>query len=226
MKPKRIIAIGDIHGELDKLNLLLDWVSPTEDDQLVFLGDYIDRGRSSCGVIERLLSFRQGFPTTIFLRGNHEQMLLDALEEEKGKTHTDPSERKGLRLYNSTLEMFLGNGGKETLHSYGVISVEDIPEDHIDFMASTTSWWVYENFTFVHAGLEPNVPLEEQYKFTLLWARNSPPGKNGKIHVVGHTPTPDGEPRLEAGLYSLDTGAVYGRSLTACDVLTKEVWQI
>ena len=71
MKPKRIIAIGDIHGELDKLNLLLDWVSPTEDDQLVFLGDYIDSGRSSCGVIERLLSFRQGFPTTIFLRGNH-----------------------------------------------------------------------------------------------------------------------------------------------------------
>ena len=226
MKPKRIIAIGDIHGELDKLNLLLDWVSPTEDDQLVFLGDYIDRGKSSCGVIERLLSFRQGFPTTIFLRGNHEQMLLDALEEEKGKTHTAPSEKKGLRLYNSKLEMFLGNGGKETLHSYGVIRLQDIPEDHIDFMASTTSWWVYENFIFVHAGLEPNVPLEKQDQFTLLWARNSRPGKNGKIHVVGHTPTPNGEPCFEAGLYSLDTGAVYGRSLTACDVLTKEIWQI
>lgn len=226
MKPKRIITIGDIHGELNKLNLLLDWVSPAEDDQIVFLGDYIDRGRSSCGVIDRLLSFRQDFPTTIFLRGNHEQMLLDALEEEKRKTHTDPSERKVFSFYNSILEMFLRNGGKETLHSYGVNRVKDIPEDHIDFMASTTFWWVYKNFIFVHAGLEPNVPLEEQYQGTLLWARNSPPGKNGKIHVVGHTPTSDGEPRLEAGLYSLDTGAVYGRSLTACDVLTKKVWQI
>lgn len=229
MIPKRLIAVGDIHGELDKLNLLLDWVDPTTDDKFIFLGDYIDRGNNSRGVVEQLIKFGHDFPETIFLRGNHEQMLIDTIEEvsaTKNDCFSEPVEERGLRLYDSELDMFLRNGGKETLHSYGLESIENFPEDHLDFVNSTVLWWQYEHFIFVHAGLEPDIPLKKQDPFTLLMARNSPPGKNGDIHVVGHTPTPDGEPVFESGRYRLDTGATFGNSLTACDVLTKTVWQM
>ncbi len=224
-QPERLITIGDIHGEFAKLDLLLNWVSPTQNDQFVFLGDYIDRGKDSRGVIERLMEFGYEFPHAIFLRGNHEQMLLDSLEEIKKGHPAEPPERKGLRLYNSDLEMFLANGGKETLRSYGLTSLDGIPNSHLEFIESTRLWWQHGNFLFVHAGAAPGIPLEKQDPATLLMDRHSPPGENGIIHVVGHTPT-SGEPYFESGRYNLDTGAVFGQSLTACDVLTREVWQI
>jgi serine/threonine protein phosphatase 1 len=84
---RRLLAVGDIHGHREKLSRLLELVAPTGQDQVVFLGDYIDRGPQSREVIEELLAFRQRFPQTVFLRGNHEQILLDALVEE-GKTAT------------------------------------------------------------------------------------------------------------------------------------------
>jgi serine/threonine protein phosphatase 1 len=224
-KPERLIAIGDIHGELGKLELLLNWVSPAQNDQFVFLGDYIDRGQDSRGVIERLMGFGYEFPQTIFLRGNHEQMLLDSLAEIERDRHGEIPERKGLRLYNSDLEMFLANGGNETLRSYGLTNLDGIPVTHLEFIESTRLWWRHDNFLFVHAGAAPNTPLEKQDPVSLLMDRHSPPGENGIIHVVGHTPT-SGEPYFEPGRYNLDTGAVFGQSLTACDVLTKTVWQM
>jgi len=224
-RPERLIAIGDIHGEFSKLDLLLNWVSPAQNDQFVFLGDYIDRGQNSCGVIERLMEFEYEFPHAIFLRGNHEQMLLDSLAEIERDRQGEIPERTGLRLYNSDLEMFLANGGNETLRSYGLTSLDGIPKTHLEFIESTRLWWRHDNFLFVHAGVAPNTPLEQQDPVTLLMDRHSPPGENGIIHVVGHTPT-SGEPYFEHGRYNLDTGAVFGQSLTACDVLTREVWQI
>jgi len=75
----RLIAIGDIHGHFDKLTRLLDQVTPTPEDRLVFLGDYIDRGPASKGVVDYLMELSREFPLTVFLRGNHEQMMLDCI---------------------------------------------------------------------------------------------------------------------------------------------------
>ena len=229
LQPTRMIAIGDIHGQFDMLNRLLNVVAPQVDDQFVFLGDYIDRGKNSRGVIERLIQFRNDFPKTIFLRGNHEQLLLDALVEVSvmvAPRLRDLSAKFSECTVESDVEIFLSNGGNSTLRSYGVRDMADIPSDHIEFLESTRLWWRYENFLFVHAGITPELPMEMQDPYILLWERLSPPGKDGEIHVVGHHPTAAGEPYFEPGRYRLDTGAVYGRTLTACDVFSKEIWQV
>ena len=228
-KVSRLLAIGDIHGQADMLRRLLNVVSPQPEDQFVFLGDYIDRGRDSRGVIDQLMQFKADYPHTIFIRGNHDQLLLDTLVElgvrsdvrlrDESKEYRDCSTA-------SDLEMFLSNGGNETLRSYRLRDITAFPQDHIEFLEATKLWWRFENFVFVHAGVEEGLPLELQDSYPLLWERLSPPGKDGEIHVVGHHPTTDGQPYFEPGRYNLDTGAVYGQKLTACDVLTKESWQV
>ncbi|MCK5826807.1 MAG: serine/threonine protein phosphatase [Desulfuromusa sp.] len=225
----RLIAIGDIHGQADMLRRLLNVVSPQPEDQFVFLGDYIDRGKDSRGVIEQLMQFKADFPDTIFIRGNHEQLLLDTLVELGARVDTrlrDESKEYRECSTASDLEMFLSNGGNETLRSYRLRDMTDFPQDHIKFLELTRLWWRFENFVFVHAGVEEGLPLELQDPYALLWDRLSQPGKDGEIHVVGHHPTTDGQPYFEPGRYNLDTGAVYGQTLTACDVLIKDVWQV
>ena len=225
--PDRLIAIGDIHGELDQLNRLLNTIAPTDSDLFVFLGDYIDRGTNSKGVVDRLIRFHEEFPDTIFIRGNHDQMMLDALIEfgvMTGDLLRDQSQTFQRRAFASDIIVFLSNGGQETLRSYGISSLTEIPTEHIAFFQSTRLWWRYKHFVFVHAGIERGVPMRQQDPFALMWERMSPPGRDGEIHVVGHHPTTDGEPYFEPGRYNLDTGAVYGKTLTACDVLTKQVW--
>jgi len=228
-KPDRLIAIGDIHGEVDQLNRLLNSVAPMQNDRFVFLGDYIDRGKNSKGVIDCLIRFREEFPDSVFIRGNHDQMLLDALIETGASTGhrlRDQSSAYRASASESDIEIFLFNGGKQTLHSYRITHLSDFPGEHTSFLQSTRLWWQFEEFIFVHAGIEQGIPLEMQNPFVLMWERLSPPGQDGEIHVVGHHPTSDGEPYFEPGRYNLDTGAVYGRTLTACDVLTKQVWQV
>jgi len=227
--PARLIAIGDIHGELDQLNRLLHTVAPTVNDRFVFLGDYIDRGKNSKGVVDRLIRFHEDFPKTIFIRGNHDQMLLDALIEAgvmTGHPLRDQSSAYRACASESDIEIFLFNGGKETLRSYRITCLTDFPPEHVAFLQTTRLWWQLEQFVFVHAGVERGIPLEMQDPFVLMWERMSPPGQEGEIHVVGHHPTTDGEPYFEPGRYNLDTGAVYGKTLTACDVLTRQVWQV
>ena len=227
--PARLIAVGDIHGQLDMLNRLLNVVLPRTDDQFVFLGDYIDRGDDSHGVIERLIQFGEDFPCTVFLRGNHDQLLLDALVELGVRVDTrlrDVSMEFKACSLPSDLEMFLSCGGDKTLCSYGLRDLAAIQHDHVLFLEATKLWWRCEPFTFVHAGIERDIPLGLQGPYRLLWNRLSPPGKNGAINVVGHSPTVDGAPYFEDGRYHLDTGAVYGQTLTACNVLNREVWQV
>ncbi len=226
----RLVAIGDIHGQAEKLDRLLEKISPTANDQLVFLGDYIDRGPDSRGVIERLLLLQAEFPHTIFLRGNHDQMLLDALVEvglRSAPRLRDLSPIFKAESSGSDCRIFWGNGGRSTLRSYGLDNVAvGIPQNHIDFLAATQLLWRYKNFLFVHAGLAEGRSDEEQDLNTLLWERYSPLGQNGEIHVVGHHPTMNGEPLFETRRYSLDTGVAYGRPLTACNVLNREIWQV
>ena len=232
----RLVAVGDIHGHLDKLTDLIGKVQPGPDDQLVFLGDYIDRGPDSKGVLDCLISLQEQHPQTVFLRGNHEQMMLDALyEADQGRLPANWDPLPGFQSsspwpYQST---WLGNGGVDVFASFGVtvrkkvsesgLPWDAIPQKYIDFLVATTMWYRQAGFFFVHAGINEIVPLKKQ-RVDMLWERYASPGRR-QIHVVGHHPTLDGRPFFEEGRYNLDTGAGYGRALTACDVLTKQIWQ-
>lgn len=203
----RLLAVGDIHGCLPQLQRLLGQVAPLPRDRLVFLGDYVDRGEDSRGVIEFLLALRRRLPETVFLRGNHEQMLLAAAQG------------------RNTLQ-FLINGGTATLDSYGVREAADLPPEHLAFLNSLPTRYACGNFLFVHAGVRPGIPLEAQSDEDLLWIRQdflaADPDWEAVI-VFGHTPQQ--EPLLEPRRLGLDTGAVYGRQLTCCEVRTRRCWQ-
>jgi len=233
----RLIAIGDIHGHRERLEKLIDQVQPTHADQVVFLGDYIDRGPDSKGVVEYLIQFSEQFPQTVFLRGNHEQLMLDVLActdtdrlpSWKRLSELDPQGwTREIGSQRGDLQVWQQNGARETLASYSAEEPDTIPwnlipQVHIEFLATTKLWHRHAGFLFVHAGANELLPLDEQLA-TLLWDGYSLPGVK-EIHVVGHTPCPEGETFFESGRYSLDTGAGWGHQLTACDVLTRECWQ-
>jgi len=203
----RLLAIGDIHGCLEPLQRLLAMVAPTTEDQLVFLGDYIDRGPESAAVVDHLLALRAEQPQTVFLRGNHEQMLLDFLAGD------DPT-------------MFLLNGGSRTLASYQVRGAWPLPAPHRAFFESLPLYYETERFIFVHAGLRPERPLADQTASDLLWIRQEFFGSDyawDKTLVFGHTPLQ--QPLLTASRIGLDTGCVYGRQLTCCEVNSRTLWQ-
>lgn len=203
----RLLAIGDIHGCRRQLQALLDQVEPTAADTLVFLGDYIDRGADSAGVVSDLLELRAHLPGSIFLRGNHEQMLLDLL------AGADPT-------------TFLLNGGGKTIASYEMRGSWPPPSDHLEFFAQLPEWHETEGFLFAHAGLRPGLPPTEQRSEDLLWIRGEFIDSHydwGKPVVFGHTPF--AEPLLTPTRIGLDTGCVYGGKLTCCDLLTRHCWQ-
>lgn len=203
----RLLAIGDIHGCLRQLLELLDRVAPSAEDQLVFLGDYVDRGPNSAGVIDYLIEFGRAFPASVFLRGNHEEMFADYLAGQ------DPT-------------AFLLNGGLKTLSSYHDNRQWPIPQAHRTFLDSLTNHYQTDTHIFVHAGLRPGVPLVEQDTRDLLWIRQEFINSDfdwGKTVVYGHTPLQ--EPYLTGSRMGLDTGCVYGRQLTCCDVRSKQCWQ-
>lgn len=203
----RLLAIGDIHGCQEQLQQLIRQVKPTTEDQVVFLGDYVDRGPDSAGVIEYLIEFGKTFPQTIFLRGNHEQMFLNYLDDK------DPS-------------LFLINGGINTLDSYRRKDWLPIPEPHLEFLQALQMSFICDRYIFVHAGLRPGVPPEQQDESDLLWIRQDFISSDydwDKTVVYGHTPLQ--KPFFANHRIGLDTGCVYGRQLTCCDVKTREIWQ-
>ncbi len=196
---KRIIAIGDVHGCLYSLHSLLEKLELRETDQLVFLGDYIDRGKYSSELVDYLLELR-GWYTCFFLMGNHELMLLHYLE-------TNDS------------SLWLRNGGKATLESYGSKDGQDLPAEHIDFFRSCLYFLQSERFFFVHGGLDPEMSVENNLKHLgkedFCWTRihlRSPyldqeRYRWEKTVVCGHTPL--SEPVLLDKLIAIDTGCVY-----------------
>ncbi len=206
-QPGRLFAIGDIHGCLQQLEELLTRVAPTGRDQVVFLGDYVDRGPASAGVIDYLIEFGRSFPATVFLRGNHEQMFTDYLDG------LDPA-------------VFLLNGGLETLNSYHDRGLWPVPQKHREFLDTLVNYYQTDDCIFVHAGLRPGVPLAEQDCSDLLWIRREFITSDydwGKTVIYGHTPLE--EPLLGETRLGLDTGCVYGRRLTCCEVRTRQFWQ-
>ncbi|MBI3989484.1 MAG: serine/threonine protein phosphatase [candidate division NC10 bacterium] len=198
-----IYVIGDIHGCLEPLKQLMGMVNPGEGDQLIFLGDYIDRGPDPKGVVEYLLSLK-GNP--VFLMGNHERMFLDYLE---GRN----------RL------LYLLNGGGSTLRGYGDASM--IPADHLRFFKSLRLYYEAGHYLFVHAGLKPGLPLEDQGPEDLLWIRGefiSYPGRYPKTIVFGHMPMP--EVLMLPDRIGIDTGCVYGGKLTCLVLPSQELIQV
>lgn len=198
---KRIFAIGDIHGCSEKLLSLLARIDIRwSQDTLVFLGDYIDRGSRSFEVLEVLTDLKKIYPETIFLKGNHEAMFLDFLSGADTLT-------------------FIYNGGQQTIDSYYKHSHDkerlEIPKEHLDFLNSLVLCHQTEDYIFVHAGLRPGIPVEEQVAEDVMWIREpfiSSRNDFGKPVVFGHTPFP--EPFVAPDKIGIDTGAVYGNRLT------------
>lgn len=198
---QKIFVVGDIHGCLDKLLALMDKIQLNEkQDQLIFIGDYIDRGPSSFDVVSYLIDFKKRVPGIVFLKGNHEDML---------EKYLDGSDRFTYQL----------NGGQQTLDQYLNRSENKdtfpIPPEHLEFFNSLQLYYQTDDYIFVHAGLRENVPLESQAEIDLLWIRDEFIHSNfnfGKRVIFGHTPFK--EPFLQPNKIGIDTGAVYGNLLT------------
>jgi serine/threonine protein phosphatase 1 len=192
-----LIAIGDIHGCAKSLDALLDALDYDEDDHLLFIGDYIDRGPDSKSVIDRLIELSAEMECT-FLRGNHEALMLGYLD------------------YGS-FNLWRVNGGIATLRSYiDGKAVIDIPDDHAEFVRNTKMHYETDDFFFVHAGLKPFQTIEENLdevgEEVFLWERSHLEVDDEELAwektvVCGHTPHP--EPIDREKLIMIDTGCVY-----------------
>lgn len=219
------IAIGDIHGQHDQMERLLTEIFRAglrDQDRVIFLGDYIDRGPDSCGVVESLIKFKQNRENSIFLRGNHEQLFLDTLAQLRIET-LQSDEDSSLSL---EAQIWLQNGGIETLSTYGVNNlsqvITSIPASHLEFFQSTECEFIAEAFHFVHAGLLPegmSWDEEEDGYDPRVWIRepflSSKKLFNRKVAIFGHTPQLTGEPLVQRNKIGIDTGAVFGGPLTA-----------
>jgi serine/threonine protein phosphatase 1 len=211
----RVYAIGDIHGRADLLLRLLRRIEDDSRDRpgaerqvLVFLGDYVDRGFYSRSVIDIMLRYLPDGFTPVFLKGNHEVLLLEYLN--------DPC----------AAELWVGNGGLATLESYDVDweSAEythktfraQLPRRHRAFFEALRPSTIIGDYFFCHAGVMPGVPLEEQSEKSLLWIRGDfldYPGDFGKVVVHGHTPRP--VPQDRPNRIGVDTRAWQSGKLTA-----------
>ncbi|GGA52646.1 metallophosphoesterase family protein [Paenibacillus physcomitrellae] len=233
----RVIAISDIHGELDKLTRLLKAADYKPDkDQLILLGDYIDRGPQSRQVLDMVIGLqRQG---AFLLKGNHEDLMIQALTTKEEQ----PWNRWVVR-----------NGGDKTLLSYGLFErdfqskgtgesfrmpVMYAPElwKHLEFVQSLDHYIETDDFIFVHGGVDPEQELAQTPPYTLMWIRT--PFHNGyagkKKVVFGHTPTSGlhGDAANnhvyygENNIIGIDGGAVFGGQLNALDVTNGIVYYV
>jgi len=208
-----MLAIGDIHGVSAALDALMAVVQPTPDDVLVFLGDYVDRGPDSKGVIDRLLAWSQTLQL-VCLRGNHEIMMMNA--------------RNG----RDDLRMWLSVGGTQALASYakgGRATLADVPEKHWQFLDERCGdYFETETHIFVHANLYPGVELADQPESMLFWEFLEGPIDHisGKTVICGHSSQRGGNPLAWKKTVCIDTHA-YGANgwLTCLDVDTRSYWQ-
>lgn len=206
--------VGDIHGHLDKLESLINKLPLTADDRLIFLGDYIDRGPDSRGVISLLLQIKEQYDC-VFLCGNHEHIMRDYLQ--------------GCLVYDR--ELWRLNGGFDCLDSYGIVSPVpgnvDVPSEHTAFLQSLKYYHQEPGFVFVHGGLNCDLPLEKNRWNDILWPRSafyaSRYNWSEGVVVFGHTPFD--EPLVQPNKIGIDTGCAYGGPLTAVRLPEVEFYQ-
>lgn len=212
----RLLAIGDIHGCLLQFNDLLELVKPAKDDQLVLLGDYVDRGPDSRGVLNRILELKRSGMNLICLRGNHEVMM------------------EASRSGSSDMKMWLGVGGLQTLGSYGTSpgrsgTLADVPDEHWSFLKQELhDYHETERHIFAHAGVHPVLELNLQVRDWLLWEflRDEMRHCSGKLIICGHTSQKSGEIKVIPGAVCIDTFAHGGGWLTCLDANTGRFWQV
>jgi serine/threonine protein phosphatase 1 len=205
MENEKIFIIGDIHGCLDMLKRMLDKIRWQPDkDRLIFLGDYIDRGESSRGVVDFILGLKKMSSGIQCLVGNHEAAFLEYLNGKDKK-------------------LFLMNGGYSTLESYdaGREGPDNhlVPASHLEFYNSLDTSLELEDYYVVHAGFRPGVPLPQQTFEDQIWIRDPfifSAYNFGKKVIFGHTPF--SEPLILENKIGLDTGAVYGNKLTCLEL--------
>jgi len=219
-------AIGDIHGMLSKLEALLATIPIDKDrDTLIFLGDYIDRGPHSRGVIQRIIDLKDEGYKVIALKGNHEAVFLEFL---KGRfdywsyRHNFEGQST-LRDYSYDLNYMYTKktvGNPPDVREHFLYEDEEgrrllIPLTHLHFLESLPLYYETDEFIFVHAGLYPHVPLIEQKEQDLLWIKAKfllCEAPFEKIVVHGHTAAR--EPVVTQSKIGIDTGACYGGKLT------------
>lgn len=222
----RIYAIGDIHGHLDKLeqaHRLIEADRARAGDSVapvVHLGDLVDRGPDSAGVVDYLIRGIEAGAPWIVLKGNHDRMFTGFMSD---PDHQDPGLRADLHWTHPRL------GGDATLASYGVPGAGErllhdlheeararVPERHLHFLRSLPSRALMGEVLFVHAGIRPGIPLADQVEDDLLWIRRpflDWTGDHGVLVVHGHTAVE--APEHHGNRVNLDSGAGYGRALTA-----------
>jgi serine/threonine protein phosphatase 1 len=230
----RVYAVGDIHGRLDLLDDLLTRIAVDDDARercethVVFLGDLIDRGAESAGVVQRLRDLKLGSDRVHLIMGNHEEMMLAALEEPRGRS--------------SAMRLFFQNGGRETLLSYGVaeadcqnttfdelrtIARERVPAEHLDMLRGMKPWVAFGDYLFVHAGVRPGVALEEQRETDLRWIRGEfLRARELHQHVVVHGHSIAETVEFRPNRIGIDTGAYATGRLSAVGLEGADRWVI
>lgn len=207
----RLIAIGDIHGCTAALDALLQAIAPAADDTIVTLGDYVDRGSDSKGVIDRLIQLSQQCQLKALL-GNHEEMMLEVVRD------------------NQPPYRWLQFGGVETLDSYGFCGdMSVIPPAHFRFFDALLPYFETDEFAFLHANYNPKLALDRQTEHFLRWLKLTEyvpgPHVSGKTMIVGHTHDRGGEIFDVGHLICLDTFCYGGGWLTAMEFPSKRIWQ-
>jgi serine/threonine protein phosphatase 1 len=205
MEKEKIFIVGDIHGCLDPLKRLMEKIPWRPDrDRLIFLGDFVDRGKNAKGVVDYVLALRRCSSQIDCLVGNHEVLLLN---------YMDGNDRG----------LYFLNGGWSTLESYRAGNPEGkgslVPEDHMSFFRSLKTYLELEDYYVVHAGFRPRVEIEKQTLEDMTWIREPfiYSGYDfGKRVIFGHTPFR--QPLVLENKIGLDTGAVYGNRLTCLEL--------
>lgn len=213
-------VIGDIHGCVGELSCLVESLPLKRTDRVVFLGDYIDRGPESRDVVSYLMTMAKTLDNElVFLKGNHEDMLLAYL---------------GFGGHYG--EMFLANGGQSTLASYGIApmaasqvsAMARIPADHLEFFLTLKNYSVQGSFLCVHAGIHPLKALAAQSETDMLWIRNEFISTSHRLPytvIFGHTPQREVLFDLPSKI-GIDTGVVYGGKLSCIELDEKVQFQI
>ncbi|MGB3243443.1 MAG: metallophosphoesterase family protein [Sulfitobacter sp.] len=228
-----LYAIGDIHGQLGQLHRVLDLIEQDggQDAEIVFLGDYTDRGPDSCGVLDLLIEGWDAGRNWRFIKGNHDRMFEWFMQDYPKHEAYLPIE---LGWLNPRL------GGDTTLASYGVDfndknrmlavhaeALSAVPQAHVDFLQSLPLTFETKEVFFTHAGIRPGIPLADQDEEDLLWIRKEfhvDTRMHPKLIVHGHTP-------VDAATHygnriNLDTGAGYGDPLTAAVFEGRDCWLV
>jgi serine/threonine protein phosphatase 1 len=207
----RLLALGDIHGCVHALDAVLTAAEVGPDDTLIVLGDVIDYGRESAEVVERLLQLR-GDCELICIRGNHEEMLLGSLENERLRSQ------------------WLNVGGMETLNSYQFCGgIDAVPQSHLNFLSEFRDYYENGSFVFTHANYDADLEFGDQLPHALRWQLLEPPWTgphvSGKTIVVGHSEMPAREVLDLGHIVCLDTGCRSYGWLTLWDAETGQTWQ-